>query len=464
MSYDKSLLKREIRIAKFKPIKNYAKLHIININSERIAMLCISVYIAAPLLMSIIATIHHNIDYTTVTYENMFRKCIQPVTTVTGITAIIVYCFYYFATSNNILISIKKSINNNKTYIVFVLVTLFMVASYKYNGANYFTIFGAANLGESFYIKVKYFVLLLPVGMIIADEKIKRGLLRSLMIVSDFMVPVAFFLWKTQLTSHYFTDWQPAFTCIFTNINYYGYFLSIVTSLSAAMFVIERETIWKRAALFSLVLNTVALSFDNTMGAWIGCLFACIFNIIVFHMRDGHGNKAAIFAFEIFVITLILTGIFNGFMINNIKMLLTDIGLIAFDPMSEEAMAAGSGRWILWVNSMKLIKENPLFGIGHEGIIANRLYEVIGLNRPHNEYIEYALFYGIPAGVLYFTGCFSVYMRALKEKAKLDDLTMVALVSAFGYLVGAFFGLTLYCTTPYLFIMLGLGYVHLEKS
>ena len=47
----------------------------------------------------------------------------------------------------------------------------------------------------------------------------------------------------------------------------------------------------------------------------------------------------------------------------------------------------------------------------------------------------------------------------LKNKMKLDVCTIAAITAAFGYLVSAFFGNTMYYTTPYLFILLGLSCV-----
>ena len=62
------------------------------------------------------------------------------------------------------------------------------------------------------------------------------------------------------------------------------------------------------------------------------------------------------------------------------------------------------------------------------------------------------------SGIAYFAGCLGVFLRGLRRRRTLDGVTLACLTGAFGYLVSAFFGLTLYCTAPFLFIMLGLGY------
>ena len=80
-------------------------------------------------------------------------------------------------------------------------------------------------------------------------------------------------------------------------------------------------------------------------------------------------------------------------------------------------------------------------------------------SRPHNEYLQYALFYGIPAALLYITGCFSVFLQDLRLEDRLDAMTFACLGAAFSYLVSAFFGNTIYCTAPFLFLFLGMGLV-----
>ncbi|MCR5098300.1 MAG: hypothetical protein K6B14_05055, partial [Lachnospiraceae bacterium] len=112
----------------------------------------------------------------------------------------------------------------------------------------------------------------------------------------------------------------------------------------------------------------------------------------------------------------------------------------------------------------ELINNNPVFGLGMEGIRARGYWVYVGNARPHNEFLQYALFYGIPAGVLYFSGCLSAFLHDLKYKNELDGITVTFLVVAFGYLVSSFFGLTLYSTAPYLFITLGLGIYSNKKG
>ena len=182
------------------------------------------------------------------------------------------------------------------------------------------------------------------------------------------------------------------------------------------------------------------------------------FLIIVYKIIDGKINKKTVISYSLFVATMIITGVINRTMSANLFSMGNDMMMI----MTEDEMMgmAGSGRLQIWSETLKLIAAHPWFGIGLEGIEVRGLEEIVGNPRPHNEFLQYALFYGIPAGILYFAGCLSVFLHDLKYKDELDGVTITCLVAAFGYLVSSFFGITLFSTTPYLFIMLGLGYHH----
>ena len=125
---------------------------------------------------------------------------------------------------------------------------------------------------------------------------------------------------------------------------------------------------------------------------------------------------------------------------------------------AEDAGHAGSGRWIIWQRSLTLIGEHPLFGLGFEGVHVRGMREYARNTRPHNEFMQYALFYGIPAGIAYLAGTAGIYLRAVRRRQVLSPLSLVCLTGAFGYLASSCFGLTLFSTAPYLFLFLGMGY------
>lgn len=451
MSSKESILKKEIRLP---------KITIPAFVPELLASLCVGSFMIAALVMAILAMYHHSIDYTAFKYQVIYEYYLHPLTTAIGIAALLCAILQRKNDGVKVINWIKRS----RTCVFFLILTIWIMLSTVVNGTNFITRFGAGYLGETLFSVIKYFVILFPCAAIVINSNTKAILLRLFLFTSVVLVIAAFFLWQTQIESKFIIGWKPSFTSIFTNTNYYGYFLSVSVPLSAVMFTVEEAKTWKIFSGFSLIANTVALSFNNTMGAWMGCFFACVSMLTIYKIRDGRITLNERISFYIYLFTFIAVSLFNGNLATNILSLFFDMSHLVNNPLSEESLHAGSGRWIIWLHTLEQIGNHPIFGIGHEGVIVRDLAELVGNNRPHNEYLQYALFYGIPAGILYFVGCASLYLRAIIMKTHLDNLTLAALVAAFGYLVGGFFGLTLYSSTPFLFIMLGLGYVHVPKD
>lgn len=315
--------------------------------------------------------------------------------------------------------------------------------------------------GESAFRQAYYLLFLFPSAVIITDEDIKKWILRAFLLLSIPLFVAALVLWHTQNQSNYFPDWYPAFTSIYANSNYYGYMLAMFIPISASLFLEEKSSLWKRISLALLLLNLVALAINNTMGAWVAVVFSIAFLLIIRLITGETSGRRLIYASIAVLVCLVIAGIAVAPLRQSIIRLFSDVAEILSS--SDNAGQAGSGRWAIWVSTIEYIRTYPLFGIGFEGVLVKEIGSIIGSPRPHNEYFQYALFYGIPAAIAYCAGCFSVFYRAVINKAIISKATITALTGAFGYLVSALFGVTLFYITPFMFILLGLGYAEKNK-
>lgn len=126
---------------------------------------------------------------------------------------------------------------------------------------------------------------------------------------------------------------------------------------------------------------------------------------------------------------------------------------------TSKADSAGTGRWGLWKNTLKYISERPVIGWGIEGIAERLELDSGGLNnRPHNEFLQYAAFFGIPAAVLYICGLAGVFIHSWKKRFEIGKYSVACLSVAFTYIFSSLFGNTMFYTAPFLFIFLGLGF------
>ena len=97
------------------------------------------------------------------------------------------------------------------------------------------------------------------------------------------------------------------------------------------------------------------------------------------------------------------------------------------------------------------IKERPLLGYGPDSdVIA-----LTGTDRPHNEFIQHALFLGIPALIMYIAALVTLFLHQIKHLRKLNYTVLIAAGVVIGYLAGSITGNTMFYTTYYFFMMLG---------
>ena len=379
---------------------------------------------------------------------------------------------------------------------------------------------GALMLDETFYLQMWYMLVLVPCAALVRDRELKRLLLNAHVAVSVVLVGAAFALandgvtlvgvpWRGDVSSA-----LGDFSSIYFHHNYYAYYLATAIPAAASLFVSEERRAWQALYAGALLANTAALAVNGTMGGWVACAFALVFLLVAHGMIECRVNRRVVIAAALFVACLVgVASLVDGFS-DNIATFARDVATVARDVTgvgaadaageSENAAAepaagdaadsssadaaevgdasaasavpdsvptvvasspgesavdeAGSGRWGIWTACVGLIAERPLFGYGMEGIMARDLVEEARNPRPHNEYLQYALFYGIPAVAAYLAGCVGMYARAVRRRQRLSPESLAALAAAFGYLVSATFGNTLYCTAPLVFLFLGLGY------
>ena len=424
-------------------------------NISLIAMLAMGVLIIAPALMAILSMIVRSIDFTMNIYLSLIKKVAFP------FACSIVFLLYIMIIYNWIKKKrgVKRILIENPLLIVLLLIVILIMISQFYNGIEYaLSGFCAKSLGETFGMELCYFLFVLTGAAQIRVEDHKRILLRVHIISSVVLVIAAFVLWSTQIESTFFSDWTPRFSSIFSNTNYYGYYLSVSVPITAATYVYESNKVWKAIAWFAFIANTIALSLNNTLGAWLGVAIALLFIVVAHFIIEKKLNIHALIILPVFMLFLYVPASTMGTFESNFSTLSGDISKIMEG--GPEADGAGSGRWMIWNASLDIVKENKLLGIGFEGV---KYREYVGPPyniRPHNELIQYAMFHGIPVAVLYFIGCLGMYIRALRKKKVLDGATLVCLAGALGYLISSFFGLTLFSTAYFLFVFLGMGYAH----
>ena len=349
----------------------------------------------------------------------------------------------------------KDSLKDNPVYILFFIAMAWMLIAVIVDGWTDITILGDGYRNEGILSYWGYIAVLFFSASLIKNDKVKRFLADVTLVLS--LAALAYAVW------HYyyympmidFTVKEDYPSSVFIHFNHYGYYLAVNLMLAAMLFTVSKSL--KRKVFYSICFgaNTVMLNLNNTFGAWLACAVGFVFALIAFAIKDKRFNFKVLATFVAFMaVTIVMTLLGHG-QLNELLKFFGDVKEVASNPSGSDD--AGTKRWALWKATVGFIKERPLFGFGIEGI-DDRLNAAAGSGRTHNEYLQYAVTFGIPEAVAYTAACIGVFVRNFRRKKLLSGVTLVCLTVAFTFLVSACFGITLYNTSPYLFIFLGLGY------
>ena len=357
--------------------------------------------------------------------------------------------------------AVSAIIGGNRPFIFFAAFMLMMLISYLAVGIPEFDDpFNELGIypNEGHIMYIMFFTVYFFLGSRIRSARVKALVIRSNVAVSFFL---AFFglidFYIVPVFPLRFTEmWDGCFPAVWNNPNHYGYYLTIMTLLSVGMFLYEKERGWRIAGLVSSVVHCVVTELNDTFGSYLAVWFGFIFIIAAHLIIYRKFPVKLLIPAAVLLLASLFLATWQGTMTDNFVNLGSDTTNIVSD--SEAAQFAGSSRWALWMAALDGIKDSPVFGQGVEGwddILLAR--STTGIHA-HNEYLQYALFFGIPALCCYVAGIIAVFLRGLFNRKKLDGFTLMSLAAAFGYCVSAFFGNPKYYTAPYFFVILGLAY------
>jgi O-antigen ligase len=356
----------------------------------------------------------------------------------------------------------RKMISDYLPQVLFLLMAVLIIISTFINGFTEYAVHGDLHRGESVFSFLGYILCFFGCAAVIRYERTKKFILNAFLIASGFISAVALLDYYGIIPVWHFHQVQKNAMCaVFNNSNHFGYYLAIAVTVSFAMCLFEDSLIFRVLYMISVSLHTFTLIINKTRGSYLACLAAVIVTCLVY-VRTRKARLTVLLP----VLAVFIASTAAGLLIvprglKRFLKLFRDVSDITASEVYGDTEIntdrAGSGRWILWKLTVGAILQKPVFGWGTEGI-SNLLTSSRHNNRPHNEYLEYAAFYGIPACLSYLAAVTNIYYRAIRKLSELSCLEIAALMGALTYLISACFGNTMFYTTPFLFILLGLGF------
>lgn len=349
----------------------------------------------------------------------------------------------------------KDYIWKNKYLILLIIFILWIFICALASSNKYTSFFGDIYRDEGF-LRILSYMGIFGLAFLIKKEQIKKilivfsivaSIMAFLSIIQAFNLEIPFFFFHNKEEEYY------NFTAVFNNSNHYGYYLVMALMAIMSLFYLEEKK-YKYIYLSLFFLNAFVLVLNNSFGCYLASIFGTIALIIFNSIRNKKINLID-FSFLGMILLASLLALFTPYqsIFYDFKRLFIDIDKISSgDPTADKA---GSNRWGLWTSSFQLIKEHPIFGIGPDNGGAY-LFPLAGSDRPHNEFIQYMLFYGIFGFILYILILLDALCHNLKNIKKLGKENYFCFIIVISYLVSSLFGNTMYYTAPYFFMFLAL--------
>lgn len=257
------------------------------------------------------------------------------------------------------------------------------------------------------------------------------------------------------------------------NPNFFGSLIVTVLSIVTCNFLIDQEKIAYKKILL-LILLFVALINSESTGPILTYIIFLIFLFIFLYIKKYKVLRRALVLYIILIISyLTLIPINNNFVVdkdgNKINKNETSISSI-----KKTIGSGGNGRLKIWENSLDIVKDNPIFGVGFDnfelaypnpkipaGIVMGTTNEEVKsesvsylvIDNAHNVYIHTAVSTGILGLIPYLLLCLFVFIKGLKFKNKLGILLLSVFVA---YSIQAFANISVIQVAPIYYIILGL--------
>lgn len=254
-------------------------------------------------------------------------------------------------------------------------------------------------------------------------------------------------------------DWVGVSFSTIGNPNFLGTYLVLMLPLSLFQYCNSKKYVY----LLTSCIIFLCLLMTMTRGAWLGCLFSLLFIFIILLKSKIFINQLLKFSIAFFLIILLFNFVENFNLLARFATIFTDFNSIINQNNSYEK--SGSYRIIIWQHTLDLIKIKPWLGYGPDtfgkalsefynndiaGLIKNKIY----FDKAHNEYLQIAVSSGILALFLYLSFILIIIKKSY-ERLNSNPKVIFVMASVIGYLVQAFFNISVVSVAYIYWILLG---------
>lgn len=302
---------------------------------------------------------------------------------------------------------------------------------------------------DGFFMMVAYFGIVL-LGLILSSNRVYLlSVAKTFFVVSMIQTIVSLMNNKvTELFCKNEVTTTDGYESVFYNTNHFGYYLVFSLMVTGCLFIYSKKTVDHIIYAVSLVAMTILLALNNTMGSHLAILLTLVFMLIWACINKDKSKMKISIVLGIFIVSSLITLLFTSNiydsylgLFNNLRTL-----LLGQEITGESLNSIGSGRGFLWKFSFEIAKQNPMLGIG----------AVNAFLSAHNMFLQMAFQFGFVGLVIYLLMLVTGMVRLIKKRKILGDIQKSSAFCVVAYLISAFFGVTMFYTAPYYYLILGI--------
>jgi O-antigen ligase len=378
----------------------------------------------------------------------------------------------------------------NKGFWIVAIIVLWAFISYSYTMANiydglanpnrpsgiYTPLVGEYGRYEGFLAIIAYAGVFL-VGMCISEKKtigrilniiIAAGIFEALWGILQHIPGLGFPNMYKDLPSYSYDNVYLASGTTDSPI-FYGAFLTLAGAVAVMSAAFAETKIKRNICIGAASLMFLVGLFTSSITPIIGFAAVIILGFVfgVAALKKDKNKKPLL-------IMLVITGIFAViFLIVFFTqgLWIRDVYIARFDDFYRKfivgATTSGTGSLYetAWGNSIAMIREKPIFGVGPDSFAAYQDFATMTYDKSYNEYLFLAATRGVPALLAYIVLLIMFVVRTKEKSVKSPDVsTIIIFTAAAAYMIQAFWNVSAVTVAPIFWLLLGLGFADIKKE
>ena len=349
----------------------------------------------------------------------------------------------------NIIISIvvfAKRKSKLKIYdVLILLIILFLIIVTIFARNVSVSLFGTGGRYEGLFSLI-YYLTLLVISSFVSKDK-KKNIVN--VIIGTGIIHVLYGL--THMNYNMVTNNPTWVNGLTTNPNFLGTYMLLCLSCSMGMFILDNDKKFNIIYGITTMLLLVGLLISNTTSCLLG--FVVVFIYLLIHLIRNKKFDKLVALLSIIIFTTTVVYIFDGTTLFN-DLIKTKSEVVNISNGKSEK-DYGTHRITIWKKTLDIVPKNIIHGVGidnflyafDDGPIVIRKYRY---DKAHNDYLQILICEGIFTLISYLLLYIIIVLKSIKKKK------LYLLLPVIGYLIQAFFNISVIEVAPIFFILLGL--------